>query len=106
MKIAAAILLASQFEKDELVNLTYMFWMNGAENDIEISTAAACDAFTEKYGRPDIGDGRHACTWIRSGKSGQTAQMLAVSTQNMKIGKSVAVFVSIALFRTATSEDI
>lgn len=44
MKIAAAILLASQFEKDELVNLTYMFWMNGAENDIEISTAAACDA--------------------------------------------------------------
>jgi hypothetical protein len=98
--------LYAKFSSDKLTLLSYTFWVNGATNDVQVSTSSACDAFTEKYGKPDVGDGQHGCSWSVGDKDGKTLQLLSVSTQNSKIGGRDAVFTSVMLADSAPSRDI
>jgi hypothetical protein len=54
--------LYAKFSNDKLALLSYTFYVNGAANDVQVSTSATCDAFKAKYGKPDVGDGQHGCS--------------------------------------------
>jgi hypothetical protein len=98
--------LFANFHEDKLSDLSYRFYINGAVNDVQINTSVTCDAFTKKYGKPDLGDGHHACNWFIKNKDEEIEQSLLVSTENSKIGGKDAVFTVVVLAHTAPSKDI
>jgi hypothetical protein len=104
--VCAMVGLYAKFSSDKLTLLTYTFWVNGAVSDVQVSTSSACDAFKEKYGKPDVGDGQHGCSWFAGDKDGKTLQFLSVSTENSEIGGMDAVFTSVMLADSVPSRDI
>ena len=98
--------LIAHFETGTLTSLAYRFWINGAKNDVQITTQATCDAFAKKYGQPDSPSGRDGCVWLRKNKDGEIEQTLLITTVNVKIGEKFAVFTMVSLANGLQSKDI
>jgi hypothetical protein len=99
--------VVATFSDNHLFRLSYTFYVGGGTdiNGVEMHAWTTCDFFAKKYGKPDTGDGHHACSWVVKDKDGELEQALVVSSMHLKLEGQDAVFTSVLLSQ-ALSKDI